>query len=613
MIKTGVSIKDFVAKLNEDFNSKQNTLTPESGIEISENNKIGIKVGSGLTIDSQGNLQNALINGVEWNYYEYILNENSKVVEFDLPTPCSDKLGLYIFLNGITPIPYQMIALSNKGYTITLTSDEDFVSGSKFECRWTSYMSLQPQLFLFSTIRSDYTINDVSWLKSDTFSWHSGDVYKRAYDHLVEDYENSTEDLSDTFGSIVINYRKASDGHKICLADQNDLLQSLFEQEGVSWYYMIDTTNKKFKLPRSNYNFTGISSGIGDVSSLTSTSGTGENKDIQSYLYFFMGRYEELETKITSGSGRNIGDIFYTSRLDTELNGAVEANGGIYNVADYIGRQNVPALLVAGKLPFVSMSEYESIVSANGSCRAWGWDNGDTFRVPLLKDVYLMAGEAESAGEFISESLPNISGYGGSILNNNPSGVFSSSRVIGTASVPTGSHNQIGLTFNASNSSSTYQDGAKVRPDSVRYRAMVQLATGTTDEALTTCTGVLTDVARLKDASNFTTTGKSVLSGFGMPSNRYIDLTLLASGSTYTAPANGKFVISKVATGTQDVVIDLFPVDGIGTRCVASNAPEAGWTCAASMDCKKGDSIKVYYSADGDLNNFRFIYAEGEN
>ncbi|MGN1078900.1 MAG: hypothetical protein ACI4TE_01870 [Alphaproteobacteria bacterium] len=82
---------------------------------------------------------------------------------------------------------------------------------------------------------------------------------------------------------------------------------------------------------------------------------------------------------------RNVGDIFYTSRLDAALNGAVEANGAVYAVDEFTGEQSVPELLRKGSLPFVSMSEYESIVSANGSCRAWGWDNGNTFRVPTAE------------------------------------------------------------------------------------------------------------------------------------------------------------------------------------------------------------------------------------
>lgn len=88
-------------------------------------------------------------------------------------------------------------------------------------------------------------------------------------------------------------------------------------------------------------------------------------------------------------TGHHVGEIFWTSRLDNELNGAVDADGAVYNVEAFTGEQSVPELLRKGSLPSVSMAEYESIVSANGSCRAWGYDGGDTFRVPLLKDGYL--------------------------------------------------------------------------------------------------------------------------------------------------------------------------------------------------------------------------------
>lgn len=202
---------------------------------------------------------------------------------------------------------------------------------------------------------------------------------------------------------------------------------------------------------------------------------------------------EDAKKYAVEASGANIGDIFYTSRLDTELNGAVDADGAVYSVAAFTGEKSVPALLADGKLPYVSMAEYESIVSANGSCRAWGWDNGDTFRVPLLKDVYLMAGQAETAGEFISESLPNITGsvtsvdtyrlfVTGSVTT---TGCFDSTDnatnyIGGSGSSSSGNS---GINIDASNSSSTYQDGAKVRPDSVRYRAMVQLSTGVKEDA----------------------------------------------------------------------------------------------------------------------------------
>lgn len=40
---------------------------------------------------------------------------------------------------------------------------------------------------------SDHLLNDIQWLRADTFSWQSGDVYKTAYNHLVEDMATATQ------------------------------------------------------------------------------------------------------------------------------------------------------------------------------------------------------------------------------------------------------------------------------------------------------------------------------------------------------------------------------------------------------------------------------------
>ena len=49
------------------------------------------------------------------------------------------------------------------------------------------------------------------------------------------------------------------------------------------------------------------------------------------------------------------------------------------------------------------------------------------------------------------------------------------------------------------------------------------------------------------DASNFTDSGTTFLSGLGMPSNRYETLLPTASDTEYTAPDNGFFFLNKVS------------------------------------------------------------------
>lgn len=92
-----------------------------------------------------------------------------------------------------------------------------------------------------------------------------------------------------------------------------------------------------------------------------------------------------------------------------------------------------------------------------------------------------------------------------------------------------------------------------------------------------------------------------------MPSNRYIDLTLGASGSTYTAPANGWVEFAKSSNAANQYV----SLEGrLGFRCYV---PSTATNAVLSMPVRKGEVFTAYYDCGGTLNRFRFYYAEGEN
>ena len=192
---------------------------------------------------------------------------------------------------------------------------------------------------LFDFKWADHRLDDMSWLRADTFSWHSGDVYVAAYEHLAADMENLQKhsvqlygweggyytasnapavgdiaylrddfnqfgggfyaagtvwsytagnpdkitvnlysgitgvggnriesvdtigeiaEHAETIGDITIIYYKAQDGHKVCLPNQEYNLIALYKVTGVAWYYLLDTENKQFKLPRTKWGFVGL-------------------------------------------------------------------------------------------------------------------------------------------------------------------------------------------------------------------------------------------------------------------------------------------------------------------------------------------------------------------
>ena len=111
----------------------------------------------------------------------------------------------------------------------------------------------------------DHIVNDISWLRSDTFAWQSGDVYTAVYNHLVNDWQTGTIQTENVAGR-TFSVMVAKDGHKLFSTNSTgeQLATDLFNETGVAWYYILDTTNHRFKLPRTKFGFTGLRDNVGN-------------------------------------------------------------------------------------------------------------------------------------------------------------------------------------------------------------------------------------------------------------------------------------------------------------------------------------------------------------
>lgn len=105
-------------------------------------------------------------------------------------------------------------------------------------------------------------VGDVCW------NYNNGSLYEG---FVIQEAIVSTT----TTTSITVDYYRAPDGHKVCLPDQESALQTLFEGTGIAWYYILDTANQRFKLPRSKHNkYTEFLSVVGTGKVLGLTNGT---------------------------------------------------------------------------------------------------------------------------------------------------------------------------------------------------------------------------------------------------------------------------------------------------------------------------------------------------
>lgn len=161
-----------------------------------------------------------------------------------------------------------------------------------------------------------------------------------------------------------------------------------------------------------------------------------------------------------------IGSFGYT--LDEVApDGCVFCDGSEYEKAKF---PDFYQSLVDNKRKSVDYATFDSSVSTNGSCGFFGLDTeNEKFKVPMLKDVYLKAGQEPII--FGGESLPNITGEHVADLVLSPTGAFyTKDELVDYAG---GNEQAKIVVFDASRSSPTYQNEAKVNPDYVAYKVFV--------------------------------------------------------------------------------------------------------------------------------------------
>ena len=112
------------------------------------------------------------------------------------------------------------------------------------------------------------------------------------------------------------------------------------------------------------------------------------------------------------------------------------------------------------------------------------------------------------------------------------------------------------------------------------------------------------------DLDNLSATGKAVASNLAMLSDSFIEMTLGATETTYTAPADGAFFIGKNAAGAnQHIYADVYKGNTFLYTCnMLSHSTES---LNLLIPVSKGSSVIIRHNLSGTTNIFRFIYANG--
>lgn len=243
--------------------------------------------------------------------------------------------------------------------------------------RWRGY-SLGAYYYVY-TLSQTPNIGDVIYAKTNDEYWPTSGTVASVSDSTItstisSDYLNYVDSVSDclvgnteTIAGTTIAYYTAPDGHKICPASEESDVAAIYTATGVAWYYIIDASNQRFKLPRTKFGFTGIRSGVGNyveagLPNVIGSTGTG-----------FASR--------TSGS-------------------SISASGAIYEVSGSNGS-------------FGSSSSWRvSVLGIDASRSSSIYGNSDTVQ-PKATEMYLYF----YVGNFTQTALENTAGLNAELFN----------------------------------------------------------------------------------------------------------------------------------------------------------------------------------------------------
>lgn len=112
-----------------------------------------------------------------------------------------------------------------------------------------------------------------------------------------------------------------------------------------------------------------------------------------------------------------------------------------------------------------------------------------------------------------------------------------------------------------------------------------------------------------RDCLNYSDTGYNFMAGAGMPSDKYINLTLGASGTTYTAPANGYFCIKASNDGATSSYQSNYSTSYGGRGQITSYGYSSNGGAIVPMT--KGQTMTFVYETNARNCSITFVYAQG--
>lgn len=423
---------------------------------------------------------------------------------------------------------------------------------------------------------SDHILDDIRWLRADTFSWHSGDMYPAVYEHLTNEFHTTVQFYAwDNAKSTIIYTTSATPS----------VGDPVYDADGVQKDTVVSVSG----------------------SALTTTGAYSGTDWARASGYDFSKDTSKTET---------IGDISitYYQAEDGHKICLPDQESNIIKLYNATSSGDYYNLDIDNKRFKLPRKNKRKIVHSYKSGYSWynlysdGWvEQGGrssaattgatvatvTLPIPMKNNQYTLTGSKNDADS-------------GSVGIN-----------IGTTRTTTQFTWSVAYSSSLTRSIMWRVEGY-ASPDIITDVAFifeyyyVGEFNKTSIEQIANITSETLNAKVDSDFNNVSIAGTIMMAHSSMPSaTNYTDFTLGASGEQYIMPADGWLFFSKVTSATnQYVSIDSVTVPGfkMTNQMVTTDA-----NATTYLPVSKGDVVVVGYSAGGATNMFRLFHCNGAN
>ena len=580
-----------------------------------------------------------------------VLDLYNGIVLHEITTTYDDKAVVGKFIDDNFKL-YRSLQNENLGHDVTETEYWE-------ELKLGGGAGLQ----MFDTVLKDHVL---TFEESKGLALQGTYVYKTAvsgarygypdfYNKCVEEFGESVN--TETVNGVTVKVH--SNGHKFYDIADKTAIDEFFNSMGSAWFYGVDTANERIFLPRNN-NFVQLATDTSQVgesveAGLPNITGSADSGVSKAEYTIFSGAFKASGNAKPNISG-NSPSQYYGLGFDASLSNPI------------YGKSNTVQPPAVKKILYMVVGNTEVTSSITNVTEITTSEN-DT--IPLFTAQYfdftpnnpswLKAGTQQNSGGIYTTAYNTLVNC---LTNNtyNLKVIDTTDMVVGvdyseywkvdqtnmTFTTPTSVSNKaltgavvgngitLGLTDGSKNVGVNVIRGNGFSGHTSAFGTSIGTTVSVEDIMPNNTYGITSDPTKsgiiaeestaqlyfkvanavqnleLMDAGKIgeqlaTKTDMLQASGASMPSDKYIDLTLGASGTQYTAPANGWLYLRKRGNNGQYGTISN-STKGFGDERSTAVSNEV---CSIMIYASKGDKLAVAYTLSGTTEKFKFIYAEG--